>query len=232
MGEYSVYIHTNRTNGKVYIGITSMSPKRRWHRGSGYAQQKRFCNAIKHYGWDGFEHDVIETNLTKEEAERDEELLIAAYKANDMRYGYNIENGGVTHKFTEEQRRYLSEVHRGKTHTEESKEKNRKTHLKVGAPWMNGKKHKSETIAKMSAQRRGTNNARARAVYQYNLDGELVRRYDYMNLAKEELGISSTAHISQCCAGKRKKAHGFMWSYRLEKMAPYEREWRGGHKHG
>ena len=35
MGEYIVYRHTS-PNGKMYVGITHLMPKRRWHNGRGY----------------------------------------------------------------------------------------------------------------------------------------------------------------------------------------------------
>ena len=33
---YCVYMHTNKTNGKVYVGLTSMELKERWRDGKGY----------------------------------------------------------------------------------------------------------------------------------------------------------------------------------------------------
>ncbi len=48
MGDtYTVYKHTNKVNGKVYIGITRNQPEVRWGRnGSGYNLQL-FGKAIK-----------------------------------------------------------------------------------------------------------------------------------------------------------------------------------------
>ena len=74
--KYSVYIHTNKNNGKNYIGMTSTKPERRWGRqGEGYLRikngkycQPAFANAILKYGWDSFQHEIIATNLTFEEA--------------------------------------------------------------------------------------------------------------------------------------------------------------------
>lgn len=91
---YSVYIHTNKANNKVYIGITSKEPKKRWRNGEGYYAQRLFYNAIKKYGWKNFTHKILYKNLTKEEAAQKEKELIAQYKANSQEYGYNVDKGG------------------------------------------------------------------------------------------------------------------------------------------
>ena len=95
MSNYSVYIHTNKINGKVYIGITRQKPERRWQNGFGYADTY-FGNAINKYGWDNFEHNVIVTNVSKEKACKIEQNLIALYKSDDKVHGYNIAKGGQT----------------------------------------------------------------------------------------------------------------------------------------
>lgn len=54
-----------------------------------------FYKAIQKYGWDNFEHFVLEDNInTREEADEKERFWITAYKANDKKYGYNLTNGG------------------------------------------------------------------------------------------------------------------------------------------
>lgn len=92
---YCVYKHTNKVNGKVYIGITKQDPKRRWQNGAGYARTY-LGNAIAKYGWDGFTHEVLMTGLSKEEACAAEIRLIKEHNSNDTRYGYNICEGGQT----------------------------------------------------------------------------------------------------------------------------------------
>ena len=64
---YSVYKHTT-LSGKVYIDLTSQHPKDRWHSGHAYKNNPHFCNAIKLYGWKNIKHEVLYSNLTKEEA--------------------------------------------------------------------------------------------------------------------------------------------------------------------
>lgn len=91
--KYCVYMHKNKTNGKVYIGITSMPPNNRWRKGVGYKGQK-FERAIKKYGWDGFEHIILFDNLKREDACNKEIELIEFYKSRDDNFGYNVSFGG------------------------------------------------------------------------------------------------------------------------------------------
>lgn len=94
---YSVYMHIT-PNNKRYIGITKQKPKQRWNSGYGYIQNKYFFNAILKYGWNNIEHQILFTRLSQEEAEEKEIELIAKYKSNNRKYGYNIEKGGHVNK--------------------------------------------------------------------------------------------------------------------------------------
>ena len=91
---YSVYVHTNLTNGKKYVGITRKKPKERWrHNGSGYINNPKFWADIQKYGWDeGFSHEVVETGLTCYEAAKKEIELIKEYDS--FKHGYNRSLGG------------------------------------------------------------------------------------------------------------------------------------------
>lgn len=86
---YSVYMHTNKTNKKRYIGITSMKPKYRWNNGKGYKKNDDFFNDIIKYGWDNFEHIVIANGLTEAEARLLEAQLILIFRSADKNRGYN-----------------------------------------------------------------------------------------------------------------------------------------------
>lgn len=91
---YVVYMHKNKINGKVYIGITSNSPKRRWDCGRGYKNQILFYRSIQKYNWDNFEHIILFENLSFDEACLKEQELIKEYKSNERKYGYNYSIGG------------------------------------------------------------------------------------------------------------------------------------------
>ena len=72
--KWCVYIHTNKINNKVYIGITSQEPEIRWDYGFGYKKQTVFWNAIKKYGWNNFEHIIFIDGLSAKEARHIEQL--------------------------------------------------------------------------------------------------------------------------------------------------------------
>ena len=108
MENYIIYCHTNKINGKKYIGQTKNSPQKRWgHNGYEYIRKQPgiFKNAILKYGWDNFDHEILFTGLTKEEANQKEIELIAKFKTNDRNYGYNLTAGGQTNTLSEEQKK-------------------------------------------------------------------------------------------------------------------------------
>lgn len=93
---YTLYKHTNLINGKVYIGLTKNTIEERAKKdGKAYRQCTYFWNAIQKYGWNNFSHEVIADCLPKKQASFYEKTLIKLYRANDRRYGYNIQKGGL-----------------------------------------------------------------------------------------------------------------------------------------
>ena len=98
MKRYSVYIHQNKINGKLYIGITSQKPENRWRKGNGYKGCVYFYKAINKYGWKNFKHTIVKSGLPEECAKTFEKVLIKLYHTQDPDFGYNITPGGDTHK--------------------------------------------------------------------------------------------------------------------------------------
>lgn len=60
--------------------------------GKGYKLQPKFYNAIQKYGWDNFQHDILYTDLNKENALKIESELIKKY--NTIENGYNVSSYG------------------------------------------------------------------------------------------------------------------------------------------
>lgn len=93
-----VYTYTNKHNGKKYCGITCRGLRvRSGPNGKNYTDSNpnsNFANAIRKYGWDAFESEILYSDLTREEACKKEQLVIRQLQLLDDRYGYNITSGG------------------------------------------------------------------------------------------------------------------------------------------
>ena len=77
-------------NGKIYIGQTKQDKLyRRWNYGCGYAANKELAKDISTYGWNNFQHEILEVVDTKEEAYLKEREYILQFKSNEEQYGYN-----------------------------------------------------------------------------------------------------------------------------------------------
>lgn len=131
MGDYSVYMHVNRANGKRYIGITSGNPLKRWANGKGYYRNKHFSDAIIKYGWDNFDHVILFSGIEKDEACKEEQRLIKKYGTQDKNKGYNLTSGGEHFKHSDFSRELMSEKRKGvkpPPFTEEHKARLRENH--------------------------------------------------------------------------------------------------------
>lgn len=148
---YLVYKHTNKLNGKKYIGITMQEPNKRWLNGKGYQNNDYFNKSITKYGWDNFSHEILYEHLTKEEAEQKEIEFITQYKSNQREFGYNIANGGnCVGSVSEETKKKISESHKGMTAW------NKGLHIGIGKDNnFYGKKHNEETKQKISIANKG-----------------------------------------------------------------------------
>lgn len=170
--KWCVYMHTNKINGKRYIGITSKNPpSQRWRAGSQYKKNTHFYNAIQKYGWiDGFIHEIVAKDLSKEEACCMEKSLIFKYDTTNQDKGYNHTTGGESsYTMTEEIKQKMRDNHYDvsgsnnpfyrKHHTEETKKKlsEMRTGKYVGekSP-LYGAHPSEETRRKMSEARTGT----------------------------------------------------------------------------
>ena len=110
---FIVYKHTNKINGKSYIGITKRTIEQRVH--DGYAGSRHFDNAISKYGWENFETTILEENLTCDEACSKEKYYIEKYDS--INNGYNLEEGGIYGTINPETRKLMSERMIGNTYS-------------------------------------------------------------------------------------------------------------------
>ena len=180
MENYCVYKHTNKLNGKIYIGITCQKPEHRWGNGRGYNGQ-RFGFAILKYGWDGFEHEVLYSGLSELQAKILEVSLIHYYKSADRKYGYNVSEGGDI--ISDKTRKKIGKAQKGA-----------KNH-------MYGKHHSDEARKRISEAQKGANHPKSKSVictttgFAFGSTREAGRYYNVAN-----------NNICSCCRGKLKSA--------------------------
>lgn len=218
---FCVYKHTT-PSGKVYVGLTSKNVEERWLNGRGYKRNNHFWNAIEKYGWENIDHEILEMNLTKEQASEAEKKYIALFESYKQSKGYNLTYGGeIGVRHTKESRRKLSESKKGQRYnvgvpfTEERKRHLSENHADVrGAKNPNyGKKMTEEQIAKRQAHRvykRGSENPTAKPILQLDMQGNLVKRWGSIVEASEHYCKTC---IKDCLRGKYKQHKGYQWRY-------------------
>lgn len=113
--------------------------------GKNYKGSRYFYNAIQIYGWSNFIPEILEDNLTEEEANIKEEYYITLYNSRDPNVGYNISYGGNNHTIPDDTRQLISELAK-----ERYKDKTKNP--------MYGKTHSEESLKIMSKKKEGKNN--------------------------------------------------------------------------
>lgn len=193
MGDYVVYVHRNKVNGKRYVGITNNTSKRWYGKGKKYENCPHFWAAIQKYGWDGFTHEIILSGLTLDEANVAERYYIAKFKTCDKSNGYNIQPGGD----------FVPSM-KGKHHSDETRQKMRKSALGRVISEEQRQNHSKW----MSENMVGKRNSRSRAVRCLNT-GEV---FESQRIAAQEKGVLQSK-IWKCCNGKASHTHGLKWEY-------------------
>lgn len=101
MIKWTIYCHVHIKSGRRYVGLTKLTMLQRWNRhvynsmkldGIGYSH---FANAIRKYGKDAFDHEVLETCFSVEEANAAEERWIEHFGTRDPEKGFNLAPGGA-----------------------------------------------------------------------------------------------------------------------------------------
>lgn len=199
--KWRVYVHTNKLNGKRYVGVTSKpDPSKRWSNGHGYKENSHFYSAIKLYGWDNFTHEILFEGLSEQEAKQKERELISLWDTQDSRFGYNMTSGGdgtPGYHPSEETRKKLSNARRKENLSAET--------LRRRSEGLRGRKFSDE-------HKRKIGDGNSKPVNMIGLDGVTIRTFKSARDAEISMGFNH-AHISQCCHHIRQTTGGYRWEF-------------------
>lgn len=221
--KFIVYEHVNLFNNKRYIGIASQIPEVRWQRGSGYRENTIFFRAIKKYGWDNFEHNILYEGLSNREALEIESTLIKKYKSPGV--SYNISDGyeelGISKRIPiivyDTDGNYVGayiSIH--------------KASIELGIPETNitmalSNKYNITQAKGYVFLKEGDNildkvnkrhSSAGRSVIQLTKNGQILAEFNSVSDAANSLGCG-TGSISNCLKGKYKTAAGYKWRYKV-----------------
>lgn len=237
MRTYYIYKATNKVNGKSYIGQTVDYRRRLWqHRRCYEKEDCKFHDAIKEFGFDNFECEIIETCTSKNEADKLERKYIELYDS--YRSGYNDNKGGVgghnarpivcldfSGNFI---KRYDSAA---------DAEEDGYNNVNVLLCCKN-KLRSCKNRMFMFEDEYKTNGPKeynpyikeGRKVVQCDMNGKLIARFNSVKEAAEKTGANRTT-ISNVLLNKKKSAAGFIFVYEenfpIKDLSMYEKRKKG-----
>lgn len=222
MGNYIIYKYTSPSGG-VYIGQTHNDLETRaGNSGKQYCysgKQTAIARAIKKYGWDSFQKEILFTGLTSDEADQKEKELIKEYR--EKGECYNICSGGKGVPGTRDHKvcQYSLDGEYIKTWDT----------IKEAESWL-GIKHAQANIVQCcqgkkrraygyiwryieeQTERVASLTPYRSPVCQFSKTGQLLATYPTIKAASDATGIGETS-IGNNLRGRSKSAGGFSWKF-------------------
>ena len=235
MSHYT-YMVTNKLNGKVYVGSHSwkcegIDPD---YYGSGTA----ITRAVRKYGKENFQVEVLYYYSTVEECRADEERILTEYNVRDCPHSYNCKNSAIGWEkglerseetkrkvsqamkgknkgrtLSEEHRKNISEANKGRTVSDATKQKLSQA--------LKGKTVSDATRQKMSQAKKGrtvsdatkqklsqVQNYKKVPVVAIQKDTGRVRMFLSQTECSRVLGINN-GNVNNCLNGRQKSAGGY-----------------------
>lgn len=171
---------------KVYVGYyVNLKDREEKYKKIQIPTQPLIKESIEKYSWEQHKFEIIEYCKIEYLKEREKYWI---KHLNSFENGLNgNKGGGGPIKHSEDTRLKIS--------------KNKK-----------GKKQSYITISKRSQSMKNKGNV---PIYQFNLDGKLINKFDSLTNAciLNDISIKYIGDIASSCRGKQKTARGYLWSY-------------------
>lgn len=199
--KYLIYLHRNKINGRCYVGQTGTTIQKRWGvNGIAYKKQEYFYSDIEKFGWDNFDHIILEQNLSKDEVNDREKYWIKYYHALAPQ-GYCLTSGGSDHfSFSQESLKKRSNESKKNWQNEDYRKKISQQRKKT---WQN-------PIYRENALKKLNDPKRPAFGSQKVLCVETGQIFSSFREAERNKHISRD-NISKTCKGQRETAGGYHW---------------------
>lgn len=213
----TIYKWTNKINGKIYIGQTTMgiNHRKRMHVNSSNAGSNLpFHNAIRKYGLQAFTVEAIAFALDLKELNRLEQILIKQYDCK-VPNGYNLKDGGDSHSWHPASKQKASNSAKDRILRDNGKQirafqKIGQTALKGTIPWNKGKKITDvEVLKRQSESHIGQVAWNKKSI----ICIETGQEFDSLHAAAKALKLQ-VGHVCSVLRGKRKSTGGFTFKYK------------------
>lgn len=207
-----VYKITNTINNKVYIGITKCSLSKRWkeHKSASKKSNLHLYVSIRKYGLSNFKIEQIYSAKDENDMYNQEIKLIAFYKANNPKFGYNNSIGGekssLGKKLTDIQKKAISGFQKNrkrKPHSDETKKK-----MSESAKG----RDMSKFILKSVEKRKGLAASNRVKINQYTLSGEFICAHNSLTEAANSVNGTPSA-FGAIKRGRLKTYKNYIWKY-------------------
>lgn len=154
MNEYVIYKITS-PSGKSYIGQSKNIKQRLLMHKSDKSACRLIRNAIKRYGWENVQVDILKENLSIEQANESETYYINHYNT-FVPFGYNLTSGGNNYIRSEETKQLMSKSCKGRKRNPLVVERINKNPIKIQktADTHRGMKRSEEAKRNMSNARK------------------------------------------------------------------------------
>lgn len=230
-----IYKYENQVNHKVYIGQTiNLNARRVSHINKAKTVKNKFYNAVRKYGWEGFDYSVIAQIEAEDIKELStlldtlEEQYIEQYDS--FHNGYNSTTGGHSCRekqmpesfieycknrtYSDETREKMSEAAHNRVYSSETREK-----LSKAAKKRSFAKYREIYAEKMLKNRK---EALSKPVLQINKEGKVINEFPSIREAvsfiithlapdRKEMGIWKGLYRHFIGETKKRLYYGFEW---------------------
>lgn len=197
-----IYKFQNLITLEVYIGQSvALEARYQKHKRDWLNGTTQLYQAMQQYGWDNFSYEIVEL-CSKEQLNERECYWITYY--NSYKYGYNMTKGG-SNRYSVDNEAINLLYDAGKTPKE------------IAIELLLGLSTVYDHLQGNSKHPEQSNNG---IIYQYDLQGNFIKAWPYIQKASDELGIAAIS-ISRVIRHERNSAGGFQWSKeKKDKLEP------------